>query len=132
MSDQTHYNAADDLLSRNITAGRGDKIAFIDASGSYTYADVARRANRAANALRERGIDPEQRVVLCMLDTIDLVAAFLGAIKAGIVPIPINTRLTEKDYTYIVDDSRAAVSLYRNPCCQCSKTIWATMRHSRR
>ena len=115
MSDQMLYNAADDLLSRNIIAGRGDKIAFIDASGSYTYADVAQRANRAANALRERGIEPEKRVVLCMLDTIDLVAAFLGAIKAGIVPIPINTRLTEKDYTYIVDDSRAAGLVISEP-----------------
>ncbi|PPR62094.1 MAG: Benzoate--CoA ligase [Alphaproteobacteria bacterium MarineAlpha4_Bin2] len=115
MSDQMLYNLADDLLSRNIIAGRGDKIAFIDANGSYSYADVAQRANRAANALRERGIEPEQRVVLCMLDTIDLVAAFLGAIKAGIVPIPINTRLTEKDYAYIVDDSRATGLVVSEP-----------------
>ena len=43
-----------------------------------------------------------------MLDTIDLVAAFLGAIKAGIVPIPVTTRLTKRDYAYILDDSRAA------------------------
>ena len=115
MSDQMHYNAADDLLSRNINAGRADKIAFIDASGSYTYAEVARRVNRAAHALRARRIEPEQRVVLCMLDTIDLVAAFLGAIKAGIVPIPINTRLTERDYAYIVDDSRAAGLIVSEP-----------------
>jgi benzoate-CoA ligase len=107
MSDEMLYNAAADLLDRNLDAGRGDKTAFIDSNGSYSYADVAQRANRVANALTSRGIEPEQRVVLCMSDTIDLVAAFLGAIKAGIVPVPINTRLTEKDYAYIVDDSRA-------------------------
>jgi benzoate-CoA ligase len=107
MSDEMLYNAAADLLDRNLIAGRGEKKAFIDSNGSYSYADVAQRANRVANALISRGIEPEQRVVLCLSDTIDLVAAFLGAIKAGIVPVPVNTRLTEKDYAYIVDDSRA-------------------------
>ena len=107
MSDEMLYNAAADLLERNLNAGRGEKTAFIDSNGSYSYADVAQRANRVANMLASRGIEPEQRVVLCMSDTIDLVAAFLGAIKAGIVPVPVNTRLTEKDYAYIVDDSRA-------------------------
>ena len=50
MSDQMLYNLAEDLLNRNISAGRGNKTAFIDANGSYSYADVAQRANRAANA----------------------------------------------------------------------------------
>jgi benzoate-CoA ligase len=107
MSDEMLYNAAADLLERNLNAGRGEKTAFIDSNGSYSYADVAQRANRVANMLASRGIESEQRVVLCMSDTIDLVAAFLGAIKAGIVPVPVNTRLTEKDYAYIVEDSRA-------------------------
>ena len=107
MSDETLYNAAADLLERNLNAGLSEKTAFIDSNGSYSYADLAQRANRVANALTSRGIEPEQRIVLCMSDTIDLVAAFLGTIKAGIVPVPINTRLTEKDYAYIVDDSRA-------------------------
>jgi len=107
MSDEMLYNAAADLLERNLNAGRGEKTAFIDSNGSYSYADVAQRADRVANMLASRGIEAEQRVVLCMSDTIDLVAAFLGAIKAGIVPVPVNTRLTENDYTYIVDDSRA-------------------------
>ena len=108
MSDRALYNAADDLLNRNINVGRGEKIAFIDANGSYTYSEVARRSKRVANVLQARGVEPEQRVVLCMSDTIDLITAFLGAIKAGIVPIPINTRLTKKDYSYIIDDSQAS------------------------
>ena len=107
MSQDAHYNAAADLIERNIEAGRGDKTAFIDCDDRHTYAELAERVNRAASAFTARGIEPEQRVVLCMHDTVDLVAAFLGAIKAGIVPVPINTRLTDRDYAYIVDDSRA-------------------------
>src|ERR1700752_272194 len=63
------YNAAADLIERNLTAGRGDKIAFIDDRGSYTYRALAERVDRAANALRKLGLEPEQRVLLCLLDT---------------------------------------------------------------
>ena len=101
------YNAADDLISRNLTAGRGDKTAFIDAAGSHSYADVAARASRFANTLERLGVRREARVVLVMLDSVELVAGFLGAIKAGVVPVPLNTRLAARDYAYILYDSRA-------------------------
>ena len=109
------YNAAEDLLSRNLEAGRGNKTAYIDAAGSYTYAELDERANRAANALVACGIGIEQRVVMCAADTIDFPACFLGAIKAGMVPVPINTRLTAKDYDYILEDSRAAALIVSEP-----------------
>jgi benzoate-CoA ligase len=101
------YNAAVDLLERNLKAGRGAKTAFIDDRGSYTYDQLAERVDRAANALRRLGIEPEQRILLCMLDTIDFPTVFLGAIKAGIVPIPVNTLLTTADYDFMLRDSRA-------------------------
>ena len=101
------YNAAIDLIERNLAAGRADKAAFIDDRGSLSYGELARRVDRAANALRRLGIEPEQRIMLCLLDTIDFPVAFLGAIKAGIVPIPVNTLLTAADYEFMLADSRA-------------------------
>jgi benzoate-CoA ligase len=101
------YNAAVDLVDRNLAAGRGDKPAFIDDAGTYTYRQLAERVDRAANAFRGLGIEPEQRVLLCLLDTIDFPTMFLGAIKAGIVPIPVNTLLTTADYDFMLRDSRA-------------------------
>jgi len=101
------YNAAHDLIERNLAAGRGGKLAFIDDGGRYTYADLAERVNRAANVLTGLGLAIEDRVVLCHLDTIDWPAAFLGAIKAGIVPIAVNTLLTPADYEFMLNDSRA-------------------------
>src|SRR5512143_2736094 len=65
------YNAAHDLLERNLRAGRAGKTAFIDDAGSYTYGDLAERVNRFANALTGLGVAREQRVLLCLLDTID-------------------------------------------------------------
>jgi len=101
------YNAAHDLVERNLAAGRGPKIAYIDDAGSCTYGELADRVNRAANALRGIGLEMEQRVMLCHPDTIDWPSVFLGAIKAGIVPIAANTLLTTADYEFMLRDSRA-------------------------
>ncbi|MDQ5850001.1 MAG: benzoate-CoA ligase family protein [Pseudomonadota bacterium] len=101
------YNAAVDLVGRNLAAGRGGKVAFVDDSGSCTYAELAERVDRAANALRALGIEREQRIAIAMLDSCDWPAVFLGAIKAGIVPVALNTLLTSADYEYQLRDSRA-------------------------
>jgi len=102
------YNAAYDLLQRHVVEGRGDRLAVIDDDGRYTYREVAERALRAAGALRGLGVVAEQRVALCMLDSVDFVATFLGAIALGAVPVPLNTLLTADDYAYLVRDMRAA------------------------
>src|SRR5438067_1625607 len=109
------YNAAHDLIERNLAAGRASKTAYIDDAGSYTYGDLAERVNRCANAFIALGLEPEQRLLLCHLDTIDFPAAFLGAIKAGIVPIAANTLLTTHDYDYMLRDSRARALLVSAP-----------------
>jgi benzoate-CoA ligase len=101
------YNAAVDLLDRHVAEGRGDRIAVIDDDGRCTYGQLAERVARAAGALRDLGIVPEQRVALCMLDTVDFPAAFLGAIALGAVPVPLNTLLATDDYAYLLRDSRA-------------------------
>jgi benzoate-CoA ligase len=105
------YNAAHDLLERNLRAGRADKLAYIDDRGTYTYRDLAERVDRCALALRSLGIDPEQRVLLCLTDTIDFPTVFLGCIKAGIIPVAVNTALKSQDYEHLLADSRAQAAV---------------------
>src|SRR5688500_2298902 len=101
------YNAAVDLIGRNLAAGRGGKTAYIDDNGTCTYAQLAERVDRAANALLSMGIRREERIAIAMVDSVDWVALFLGAIKVGIVPVALNTLLTPADYEYQLKDSRA-------------------------
>ena len=101
------YNFAADILKRNLDAGRGDKAAYIDQRGSYTYADLANRVERFGHVLRALDIRREERILICLTDTIDWPTAFLGAIKAGVVAVPVNTLLTEDDYQFMLADSRA-------------------------
>ena len=105
------YNAADDLLGANLKAGRGGKVAYIDDAGQCTFGELADRANRFGNHLRSLGLRMEDRILIAMHDTIDWPVAFLGAIRAGIVPIAVNTLLTPKDYEYMLSDSRAKALL---------------------
>src|ERR1700691_5030463 len=101
------YNFAADILKRNLDAGRGDKAAYIDHRGSTSYAALAARVERFGHVLRALDIRREERVLMCLTDTIDWPTAFLGAIKAGVVAVPVNTLLTEDDYRFMLDDSRA-------------------------
>ena len=101
------YNAAHDLIERNLAARRADRIAYIDDAGRYTFRELAQRVNRAANALSALGLGIDDRILLAHLDTIDFPSVFLGAIKAGIVPIAANTLLTTADYKFMLEDSRA-------------------------
>jgi benzoate-CoA ligase len=101
------YNAAYDLLQVNIQAGRAAKIAYIDDRGSWSYGELARRTQKFACALTRLGIQREQRVLLCLQDTIDFPTAFLGCIWAGVIPVAVNTNLRSADYEHMLRDSRA-------------------------
>ena len=102
-----HYNAADDLISRNIKAGRGNKAAFRDRNGDHSFLDIEKKTNQFANLLKTKNIRQESRLILVMSDSAEFVICFLGAIKAGVIPVPLNTRLSSQDYAYIFSDSRA-------------------------
>ena len=101
------YNFAAAILKHNLDAGRGEKVAYIDPRGSWTYRDLAARVDSFGRALRSLDIRREERILICLLDSIDWPTAFLGAIKAGVVPVPVNTLLTEDDYRFMLEDSRA-------------------------
>lgn len=103
------YNAAHDLLQRNLQAGRADQIVFVDERTSITYGELARRVDRFAAGLHSIGVGREDRIMLCLTDTIDWPTIFLGAIKAGVVPVCVHTGLSKHDYEYMLRDSRAKV-----------------------
>jgi len=103
------YNFTADVLGRNIRAGRADKPVYIDPLGTWTYGQLTERVERFGRVLRSLGIRREERILLALLDTIDWPTAFLGAIKSGIIPVPVNTLMTEDDYRFMLADSRAKV-----------------------
>jgi benzoate-CoA ligase len=101
------YNAAHDLIEGNLRAGREGKVAFIDDAGQCTFGELAERVNRFGSGLQALGLGMEDRVLLALADTIDFPTAFLGAVKAGIIPVVVNALLTPRDYEHMLADCRA-------------------------
>jgi benzoate-CoA ligase len=103
------FNFARHLLE--INRARADKIAYIDDRQRITYGELERRVRRVAAGLLQLGIRPEERILLVMHDTVDMPVALLGAIYAGIVPVPVNTLLPASDYAYMLQHSGARFAI---------------------
>lgn len=101
------FNLAESLLSPHRTVARADRVAYINSDQSWTFGELDRLASQYANLMQALGLQRENRVLLCLHDSIEWVAAFLGCVKAGIVPVATNTMLTTSDYDYLLQDSRA-------------------------
>jgi 4-hydroxybenzoate-CoA ligase len=102
------YNAVTDFVDGNVARGLGAKVAFTDSTRSLTYGQLQEHSYRFAAALGALGLRQENRLMLVSHDTVDHPVAFWGAIRAGILPVPVNTLLTAEQYAYLLADSRAA------------------------
>ncbi|MEL6100765.1 MAG: benzoate-CoA ligase family protein [Pseudomonadota bacterium] len=102
-------NAATYFVDRHLDEGRADKVAFREygTGRSITYGALADASSRVAGALHRAAIQPEQRIAMIVLDQIEFPEIFWGAIKQGVIPVPINTLLSEAVYDAILRDSRA-------------------------
>ncbi|HEY6258045.1 MAG TPA: benzoate-CoA ligase family protein [Xanthobacteraceae bacterium] len=109
------YNAAVDFVDANVARGLADKVAFADGARGLTYGELQSGSLRFAAALRGLGLRAEERVALILPDTVDYPVAFWGAVRAGIVVIPLNTLLTAEQYGYILADSRTAALVLAAP-----------------
>jgi benzoate-CoA ligase family protein len=104
------YNVGADLLDRNLRAGRANKLAIASAAKDVTYGELFSLACGAAHQLKDLGVRREERVLIVGYDGAGWVAAFLGAIRMGAVPVPVNPLLQRsEDYDHFIDDSIATV-----------------------
>jgi acyl-CoA synthetase (AMP-forming)/AMP-acid ligase II len=89
----------------------GAAIAIVEVGGrSLSYGELWEGAARVAGGLREAGIERGDRVAIRLANGIDWVLAFFGTQLLGAVVVPVNTRFTEEEVAYVVEDSGAAFS----------------------
>ena len=110
MDTGREYNSAVDFVDRNVHEGRGGKTAFVDPSRNMTYAELLDHVARIGPMLARFGVERENRIAMILLDTVEFPVLFWGAIRAGVVPVLLNTRLTVDQYRYLLEDSRAKVA----------------------
>ena len=113
MGPQEHVSL---LIDRNLEAGRADAVALITEEGDeVSFADVHRLVCRFAQRLSDRGVRREERVLLVMDDTPHFHAAFLGTIRVGAVPVPVNFMSNPDDFGYFLEDSYAVMTVVDPP-----------------
>jgi benzoate-CoA ligase family protein len=106
------FNAAAAFLDHHLAEGRGAALAIRTEDEDVTYATLAERIARAGHALLARGVPPGGRLLMVVLDEPAFFYLFWGAIRAGIIPVPLNTLLRATDYAWMIDDSAADALAY--------------------
>jgi benzoate-CoA ligase family protein len=100
---------ASTLLDRNLEAGRAGKTAFLTADGAVTYGELTSLTAAVASYLIDLDVEREQRVLMILDDSPAFPATFLGAMRIGAVPVPVNPMDRVDNYVYYLDDSYARV-----------------------
>ncbi len=111
----SNENAVDWFVDRHIREGDPAAIAFEDPFRRLTRAGLATATGCFAGALAARGIGRERRMVMLMLDTVDFPVVFWGALRAGVIPVPVNTLLTPETVQYVLENSRAEAVAISEP-----------------
>lgn len=101
------YNATLDLLERNLVPSRAERPYLVTEEREWSYAEVGAVANAAGAGLLELGLRRGDRVIIALRDRPEFVATFWGAMKAGLVPVPVAQGLVASDIHFMLSDSEA-------------------------
>ncbi len=110
------YNASR-VLFDNLARGFGDRPALTGPAGQLSYAELCADACRWGNALASLGLKRGDRVLLFLDDTPAYPAAFFGAVRAGFVPLLINTLTPPDLLQFYLADSGASVAVAEAEFC---------------
>ena len=106
------FNVAVPFIDRHVTEGRGTQLAIRSPVGDVSYATLAERVAQCGNAFRRLELPPKARLLMVLRDSPEFFYLFWGAIKAGIVPVPLDTELRVDEYKFFIEDSRCAAVVY--------------------
>jgi long-chain acyl-CoA synthetase len=87
-------------------------VRFADTGDALTYGEFDARANRAANALHDRGVRFGDRVGLVLFNTHEFPVVLYACHKLGAVPVAVNTQLSVDEFRYVFDHMGAKVLVY--------------------
>src|SRR6267143_1247870 len=105
------FNMTDYFLYHNLEEGRENKICLYYEDQTYTYGETARRSNRVGNALRELGLEQEDRILIVLPDCPEFAWTWFGAARIGAVITMVNPLLPADDYRYYLEYTRARAAI---------------------
>ncbi|ANZ42366.1 hypothetical protein BBK82_47070 [Lentzea guizhouensis] len=97
-----------DLL-RHHAATTPEKVAFADARRAVTYAELERRTRRLGGHLAEARLQPGDRALIYLNNSVECIESYLGVTRANAVAVPFNPHSADAELSYVLDDSGARV-----------------------
>ncbi len=125
------FNVADYYILPNLKPERAERPYMLCGDDVLTFRQLHEGSNQVGNALKKLGVEPEQRVMLLMLESLSFPICFWGALRIGAVAVPVNTLLTPNDYLYFLNDSRAKVLIVDAQLWPQIEPIAGELRHQR-
>ena len=106
------FNIAELMIDRHLAEGRGGKVAIRTLERDVTYVELIAEVNRFGNTLKALGVSPGERLAMIIKDCPEFIYLFFGAVKAGVLPVPLSTLLRATDFAFIFEDSQCATVVY--------------------
>ncbi|HYK22285.1 MAG TPA: benzoate-CoA ligase family protein [Pyrinomonadaceae bacterium] len=125
------FNMADYFLYHNLEEGRENKVCLYFEDQKWTYGEAAQLANQNGNALRELGLEIEDRVLIVLPDRPEFVWTWFGAARVGAVITMVNPLLPVADYEYYLDYTRARVAVVHESLLETFAQAAASARYLR-
>ncbi|MFV7791350.1 aldolase/citrate lyase family protein [Aliarcobacter lanthieri] len=110
--------------SKHIGTNKENSVAMIiedDKLGTdtITYKDLSTKSDQVANFFTSIGLEPRDRVLVCLKNSLAYPISFFGVMKAGIIAVPTSTLLSGSEVKYLAEDSQAkaivmSATMYEN------------------
>jgi benzoate-CoA ligase family protein len=120
------FNIAEYLIDRHIGEGRANKVAIWTTDRQVTYAELLHSVNQFGNALVNLGLARGDRILMVAKDSPEFFFLFWGAVKAGMIPVPLNGLAAPSDFEFIIQHSKCSAVFYSSEFAPTLETALAS------
>ena len=111
----TKLNIADFLLDRHVREGRGDNVAIKFMDKSITYAQLQQQVNKFGNALKEVGVEPQDRVGIRLVNSPQAIVAIFAIEKIGAIPVPTSPLWSQEEVAFVANNAEMKYFIVNAP-----------------
>jgi amino acid adenylation domain-containing protein len=129
-NDRTAQNAPGELIHSLLDStltNNADSVAVRDATGHWTYRQLAENSHRFAHWLRANGVGHGDRIVVQLPSTRELVAMLHGAVRAGVVLVPLNPAMKPFLLKSVLDNAEPRLIIGKGAAAEAIREVTATI-----